>query len=120
MAKNPRSLSDLVREPSPWGWREWAPVDLAYATRAAIGGNLLPAADLVGAMLADDRVAATVGVRVRGLLGLPFLVERPNDREGKTIARALELDFFRFAPEEALYQVLAWGLLLGVGLARLD
>jgi phage gp29-like protein len=120
MAKNPRSLSDLVREPSPWGWREWAPIDLAYATRAAMGGNLLPAADLVGAMLADDRVAATVGVRVRGLLGLPFLVERPNDREGKTIARALELDFFRFAPEEALYQVLAWGLLLGVGLARLD
>jgi phage gp29-like protein len=110
----------LVNEPSAWGRTEWAPADLGTAWRLAQGGNLSLAAELAEATLADDRVQATLGTRVRGLLGLPLSFEPPNNREGRTITRALEADFWTFAPEESLYQLVAWGLLLGVGLARLD
>lgn len=112
--------SQIVNEPSAWGRTEWAPADLTTAWRLAQGGNLSLAAELVDAMLADDRVQATLGVRVRGLLGLPLAFDPPNNREGRTVTRALEADFWEFAPEESLYQLVAWGLLLGVGLARLD
>lgn len=110
----------LANEPSAWGRTEWAPADLTTAWRLAQGGNLSLAAELVDTMLADDRVQAVLGTRVRGLLGLPLTFEPPNNREGKSITRALEVDFWEFAPEEALYQLISWGLLLGVGLARLD
>lgn len=110
----------LVNEPSVWSRTDWAPADLSTAWRLAQGGNLTLAAELVEAMLADDRVQATLGTRVRGLLGLPLTLEPANNREGKSLVRALEADLWAFAPEESLYQLLAWGLLLGVGLARLD
>jgi phage gp29-like protein len=110
----------LANEPSAWGRTEWAPADLGTAWRLAQGGNLSLAAELAEATLADDRVQATLGTRIRGLLGLPLAFEPPNNREGRTITRALEADFWAFAPEESLYQLVAWGLLLGVGLARLD
>ncbi|MCS7069086.1 MAG: DUF935 family protein [Meiothermus sp.] len=110
----------LVSEPSSWARTDWAPADLTTAWRMAQGGNLSLAADLVDSMLADDRVQATLGTRVRGLLGLPLAFEPANNREGKTVVRALEADFWSFAPEESLYQLISWGLLLGVGLARLD
>ena len=110
----------LVNEPSAWGRTEWAPADLGTAWRLAQGGNLSLAAELAEATLADDRVQAALGTRVRGLLGLPLAFEPANNREGRTITRALEADFWAFAPEESLYQLVAWGLLLGVGLARLD
>lgn len=110
----------LVNEPSAWGRTEWSPADLGTAWRLAQAGNLTLAAELAEAALADDRVQAVLGTRVRGLLGLPLTFEPPNNREGKTIIRALEADFWSFAPEESLYQLISWGLLLGVGLARLD
>lgn len=110
----------LVNEPSAWGRTEWSPADLGTAWRLAQGGNLFLAAELAEATLADDRVQAVLGTRVRGLLGLPLAFEPANNREGRTITRALEADFWEFAPEESLYQLVAWGLLLGVGLARLD
>lgn len=109
----------LITEPSAWSRSEWSPADLTTAWRLAQSGNLRPAADLVESMLADDRVQATLGTRIRGLLGLPLIFEPANNREGRTIARALEADFWTFASEESLYQLTAWGLLLGVGLARL-
>lgn len=117
MARTPQQLAT---EPSVWGRTEWTPADIRGAWYLAQAGNLALAADLVEAMLADDRIQAALGTRVRGLLGLPLAFEPSNNREGKTIARALEADFWKFAPEEALYQLMAWGLLLGVGIARLD
>lgn len=110
----------LATEPSAWGRTEWAPADVITAWRMAQGGNIHLVADLVDSMLSDDRVQATLSIRVRGLLGLPLEFEPPNNREGKSITRALEADFWDFAPEESVYQLLSWGLLLGVGLARLD
>lgn len=110
----------LATELSAWGRTDWAPADLTTAWRMAQSGNLTLAAELVDAMLADDRIQATLGTRVRGLLGLPLVFEPANNREGKSIATALGGDFWSFAPEESLYQLISWGLLLGVGLARLD
>jgi len=110
----------LATEPSAWSRADWSPADLTAAWKLAESGNLRLAAELVETMLVDDRVQATLGTRIRGLLGLPLAFEPANNREGRTITRALEADFWTFAPEESLYQLVAWGLLLGVGLARLD
>ncbi|MES4792573.1 MAG: hypothetical protein C4321_05915, partial [Chloroflexota bacterium] len=77
------------------------------------------AAELAEAMLADDRLAAVLATRVRGLLGLPLEFQPPNQREGRTILRALEADFWEFVPENSLYEIIVWGLLIGIAPVRL-
>jgi phage gp29-like protein len=65
--------------------------------------------------MGDDRVSAVLGVRVRGLLGLPFRLEPVEG--GEKAAGLLEARWWGLFPEDALYDLMAWGLLTGVGLA---
>lgn len=119
----PRELAhELVEEPSARTWIEWTPDLLQAAEIQCDGGSLRMAADLCHAMMGDDRVLATLGVRTRGLLGLPVTFEAGTDkRRSRRVLRAIEADedWWQTAPEDTLAELLRWGVLLGVGFAKL-
>jgi hypothetical protein len=76
------------------------------------------AADFCETIMGDDRVAAALNTRCKGLVSLP--VEFEAARGGKRAVKALEAgeDWYVAYSESALSQLLAWGNLLGVGLGR--
>lgn len=109
-------------EPSSRTWVEWTPDLITAAEIQADGGALRMAADLCHALMGDDRVIATLGVRTRGLMGLPVTFDPGSDRRKvRKVLRALEADedWWAMADESALAELLLWGVLLGVGFAKL-
>lgn len=113
---------ELIEEPNTRTWIEWTPDLVQAAEIQCDGGSLRMAADLCHAMAGDDRVIATLGVRTRGLLGLPVTFEAGADkRRSKRVLRAIEADedWWQAAPEDTLAELLRWGVLLGVGFAKL-
>lgn len=98
----------------------WTPSQIRATYAAAEAGHIMRAADLIDAALEDDRVAGTLGTRVRGLLGLPTYLEPPNDQTAMDapIMQAFETDFLRAYPEPVLEELITWGLTLGVGLGE--
>ena len=111
---------ETYHEPSSRAFADWGPARVRAARALAEAGELRLAADLVGAMLGDDRVSGAIGVRIRGLLGLPLSLEPAA--EGAAARRAvdaLEAGFWAMLPEDALFEVYAWALLLGVGLGEI-
>lgn len=113
---------DAAVEPSARTWIEWTPALVEAAEIQCSAGSLRMAADLCHALLGDDRVVATLGVRTRGLMGLPVTFEASGDkRRSRRVLRAIEADedWWQMAPEGALSELLLWGTLLGVGFAKL-
>ncbi len=113
---------DAVVEPSARTWVEWTPSLVEAAEIQCSAGALRMAADLCHALLGDDRVVATLGVRTRGLMGLPVTFEPGGDkRRTRRVLRAIEADedWWQMAPEADLAELLLWGTLLGVGFAKL-
>jgi phage gp29-like protein len=107
-------------EPSHRTWVDWTPARVKAAERMADAGNLRLAAELCDALLADDRVQGALGVRARGLLGLPFSFEPGVGRRRRAGVKYLEAeeDFDAAYPEEQLARFNAWGILLGVAPAQ--
>lgn len=107
---------------------EWTPAQVTAALRQADDGMLERPADLVEAIMGDDRVQGVLSTRTHGLLGLPVQFYG-GDAEGEQVRRlegtkalqgvpAIPGDWARMFPESELAQLMAWGLLLGVGLAE--
>ncbi len=105
---------------------EWTPSMVRGALLDADTGNLSRPADLVEAIMGDDRVQGVLSTRTHGLLGLPLCFEGGGRRQQKALEgqRGLEGktavpgDWYRMFPEAQLAQLCAWGILLGVGLAE--
>ncbi len=105
---------------------EWTPGAVKAALLDADSGNLARPADLVEAIMGDDRVQGVLSTRTHGLLGLPLCFEGGGRRQQKALegTRGLEGrvsvpgDWYRMFPEAQLAQLCAWGILLGVGLAE--
>ena len=111
----------VVRAPaSGRTFTTWTTDDLEVAEALTAGGSLWRAADLCWALLGDGRVYAALETRVKGLLGLPLSWDESGDRRSAgRVARALEAgDWYEAHSEAALFSLLAWGLLLGVGVAQ--
>jgi hypothetical protein len=113
-----------TREPSTRSFLgDWTVDRLRSAEAQADYGSLRLAGEVCEALLTDDRVKGVLGARTRGLAGLPLTFEegRGLRRRRARALRALEAeeDFWAAFPEESLVQLLTWGALLGVGLARL-
>jgi len=102
---------------------QWTPALLQAAEVHATGGDLRLAAELCDFLWADGRVSTALETRARGLLKHHLSFERAGDkrRSGRAV-RALEADedWWTMAPEAELLALLGWGLLLGVGIARLE
>jgi hypothetical protein len=99
----------------------WTPARVRTAEALARSGNLWLAAKLCEDILADDRASGVLTTRVEGLLGLPLSFEAGVGRRRKLAVRALEAeeDFWAMFPEVQLTQLIAWGIVLGVGLGEL-
>lgn len=98
-------------------------VDLIRSAEvSADAGQLRWAAELCDALLGDDRVQAA-REHLAGLFGLPLTFEDGvgTARTKKRARRALEAqeDWWEIFPDEALVELLFWGVLLGVGLGEL-
>lgn len=125
----PRALAPATTVPhehavegSARSWIEWTPDLIEAAEIQCDGGSLRMAADLCHALLGDDRVIATTGVLTRGLVSLPVSFETGGDkRKSRRVLRAIEADedWWQMAPEGALAELVLWGVLLGVGFAKL-
>lgn len=109
-------------QPSVRTFIDWTPAMLRAARLQADGGTLTLAADFCERAMTDDRIMAALGTRTKGLLGLPVLFEPGVGRAKRKPVKALEVeeDWWEMAPESELALLLAWGILLGVGFARLE
>ncbi len=115
-----KAIKVSYTEPRAIAFQDWSPASLRTAKLQAEGGYLRLAADLVDAALGDDRVGGAISQRVRGLLGLPFGLEAAEDGQPYRDAVAgLEPEWWRLFPEDALAELVTYGVLLGVGLGEI-
>ena len=100
---------------------QWTADFVRAAQAMADGGSLRLAAELCDVLLADDRVQGCMLALTRGFFGLELTFEDGVGRRRRRARRALEAeeDWWRSFPEEDLSQLVAWGIVLGVGLGRL-
>lgn len=110
------------REPAAWSTQDWTPALAKSAwCDADDNGLLMAAADLCKRVMQDDRVKTGLRKRTNLLLRCDLSFEASGDRrKSKRVVKTLEADddFEAIASEDALAQLLAWGLMLGVGLAE--
>jgi phage gp29-like protein len=110
---------EVIREPSARYWYTWTPALIRAAEIAANSGNLRLAADLCEWMFGDDRLMAVLDTRSDALLGLPFeLCPQGDGRQSGRAASMLRDDWDECYPEPEIKKLHAWGIVLGVGLAR--
>lgn len=88
---------------------QWTPEQVDSTIRSASSGSLAQPARLCAEIMRDDRVRGVLSTRTLGLHGLPLRWEGVEP-EG----------FYSLAPESELAKFQAWGLMLGVGLARVE
>ncbi len=112
-------------QPSVRNSTTWTPALIRSALSTADGGHLRSAATLCDAILGDERVRADFQTRIGSLLGLPMWFEEATDAGGRgrtegdergDQVRALEdnREWWRMVPEAQAFQVITWGLLLGI------
>ncbi len=105
---------------------EWTPATIRGALIDADSGSLARPADLVEAIMGDDRVQGVLSTRTHGLLGLPLAFQGGSSRQAKALEgvkglegkTAVPGDWYQMFPEAQLAQLTAWGILLGVGLGE--
>jgi phage gp29-like protein len=110
----------MVIEPMIRTYQDWSPDLIRAAELQADGGSLRLAADLCEWVLRDDRVKAVLDTRTDALLGLPLTFEPGRGGRKSAAVRAIEAgeDWWAAYPEVDVKALQAWGLILGVGIAR--
>jgi hypothetical protein len=109
-----------IVQPTTRTFTVWSPAMIQAAEVSADSGNLRLAANLCEWLLGDDRIKSCLDTRVQALFGLDPMFERSGDkrRSGRAV-RALEADedWWDSYPEAENSQLVAWGILLGFGVA---
>lgn len=98
----------------------WTPDKVKRASASADAGDLQSLADLCEALMADDRIDGVTATRTHGLLGLPLSFVSGNDEARKLLETHDKApgEWWHMHSESELVQLMAWGLILGVGLAQ--
>lgn len=101
---------------------QWTADLVRAAQTMADAGALRLAAELCDALLADDRVQGCLLLLTRGFFGLDLSFEEGVGSRRRRAHKALEAeeDWWSALPESDLSQLVTWGNILGVGVARLD
>lgn len=124
MALQPKTKT--FRElPSYYSWSDWDRIEaVKRAIRELEQGQLNMAAQVVDAMLRDDRIAGCLEQRCQALPSLPLSSE-PRTRSGveptavqRAIAQQVAMDWESFVPDAAATELQQWGVMLGVGFAQ--
>lgn len=104
---------------------EWTPAQVRGALLDADTGLMRTAADLVEAIMGDDRVQGVLATRTHGLLGLPmqFFGDPDAVRQLQGVQhlegqQAIPGDWSAMFPQAELARFAAWGILLGVAIAE--
>lgn len=122
-ATAPKVAADdrTVVTPSVRVFTQWTPQLIQAAEISADSGNLTQAAKVCAWLLTDDRIRGCLNARIQALLGLVPSFEKSGDkrRSGRAV-KALEAgeDFWVSYPEDELWLMTAWGLLLGAAPLR--
>jgi phage gp29-like protein len=118
MARRP--LTRPARELQVRSWTEWDSLALVKAAlRDLEAGIFNRAAEVLDAMGRDDRIRGVMNARFRGLLKLPFSMEEQGDaRRASAVAKEVNQDYAKLAPESSLVELAQWGHGLGVGIAE--
>lgn len=124
-AHRPADGGAAVSEPKFVAGGEWTPLHLRNALRITdSAGDLRYIAELCDQLLGDDRVSAAFLTRIGGLLGSDLTFERASFGNGRKRNRALKAieageDWWEIFPEDEFGRLMMWGLLAGVGFAKL-
>ena len=108
---------DLQFRPTIEGW---TPDLVRVAGDAADMGQMLVLADLVDAMMADDRIDGVLQTLTFNILGLPlsFLGGDPGIASLLAGPKDIGGEWDRMSPQGELVKLLSWGCLLGIGFAQ--
>lgn len=101
---------------------DWSPDDIRAAVYTSSTGWLTLAADLIMAMLGDDRIPAVAAARVMAVQGAPLTFEAaPAGRLRRRALKAAmaEEDWWDMLPEKELEELRTWLRLLHVALGEL-
>ncbi|MCC7072134.1 MAG: DUF935 family protein [Deltaproteobacteria bacterium] len=115
-----RGIAQPVRSRARLNWR---PRDIQDALYSADSGDLQMAAELCERLMADDRVGGVLATRTLGMLGLPLSLEG-DDTQIAALSGTSGLDddadgdWHTLHPENESAQIVAWGIVLGVGLGQ--
>ncbi|WP_235880450.1 phage portal protein family protein [Polyangium aurulentum] len=87
-------------------------------------GDFRESADLVEALLTDERLDGALQQRIDGLLALPLSFEASTEASDKELAaqvarQALEV-WWRLCPEQVLRDILKWLIMLGVAVVQVN
>lgn len=101
----------------------WRPRDIQDALHTADSGNLDMVADLCETLMADDRIGGVLATRTLGMLGLPLSLEGdPVQVAALSGAHGVnddaDGDWSILHPENESAQIVAWGIVLGIGLGQ--
>jgi hypothetical protein len=119
--KKPDGEAALIVQPSARDQITWTPKHIRAAELSAQSGDLRQAALLCEWILGDEQIARLLHGRAQALLGLEPTFEASGDkRKSSRIVRALEgqEDWWDGWPEAQLAELVVWGILLGVSVAR--
>lgn len=87
-------------------------------------GIFINSARLVDAVLRDARIFSTLTTRISGLLGKPLEFEPAEVSDGRTkstterYAKEIDSNWARMFGHSALVELMAWGLMQGIGIAQ--
>jgi len=109
-----------ARELPGYSWSEWDSISLVKsALRDLEQGQFDRAAQVVDAMLRDDRIEGCTSTRTDAISSLPFHFEPGKGRLGNQVAKRAGELFEQLFPDAALSELQRWGLLLGAAPAQL-
>ncbi len=118
-----RPLTRIYRDPPITTLDDFTIDDIRAALQSHTIGNFVSSARLADAMTGDDRVASVLGTRVKGVLGLPFIVEpkprRKDDSDAKKVARKVMRLWEAMCPRPQVAEFLQWGVQMGFALAEI-
>lgn len=108
-------------EPTVRTYRIWTPELIQAAEALADAGNFSLAAELCDVILSDDAVKGALQQRIGALLDCDIDFEPGRGVKARKAVRSLEAeeDYECILPEEDHFELISWGLMLGIGVATL-
>jgi phage gp29-like protein len=98
-------------------WSSWTIASIRSAVTAFVGGNFGQASILAEAMIADDRIQASVNGRTKGVTKCEWALEPAKG--GKRQAKELQKLLPDILPAETVEGLLFWAIFMGFALAEI-
>jgi len=112
----------VFRDPPITTLDDFTMSDIRSALKSHSLGMFLSSARLADVMTGNDRVAATLAARVKGMLGLPFRVrprrKRKDDPEAQEAAAVTASYWDSMCPRSQVAEMLQWAIMMGFAIAE--